>query len=249
MNLCPELKKNRTGDLLVFIVGAKADLHKHREVSSDHVRLSLHTWFPPPKPPSPPPSPNPSSFIRPRFTSLTSLTSSHSVPFLSPRTRTQSHSQSPPSTPALGQVTVHRSDSCSAVAPSRGVRPNLVRRNTAASVPSTALPLVQDEKDEHKHEFRFPKRPPALRLNSHLGHQNGMEQQLMSSTSEIVEEDDEVDDFEWGVERGMQLFEVSAKDDQGQCFRSIFDHTADPIQASESCLTHSSALSLSGEIS
>jgi hypothetical protein len=31
-------------------------------------------------------------------------------------------------------------------------------------------------------------------------------------------EDDELDDREWGLEKGMELFEVSAKDDTGMFF-------------------------------
>ena len=46
-----ELKKNCPPDLIIFIVGSKADLVHHRQVSSDLARLSLHNWFPPPKPP------------------------------------------------------------------------------------------------------------------------------------------------------------------------------------------------------
>ena len=54
-----ELKKNCSDDLIIFIVGAKADLQKHRKVTSDLARLRLHEWFPPPKPPTPPPPPPP----------------------------------------------------------------------------------------------------------------------------------------------------------------------------------------------
>ncbi|KAF9820969.1 hypothetical protein IEO21_00946 [Rhodonia placenta] len=75
-----ELKKNCSPDLIIYIVGSKADLHRQRQVTSDLARLSLHTWFPPPTPPSPPPPPPPSTFsyIRPRFTSFPSIRSAPS---------------------------------------------------------------------------------------------------------------------------------------------------------------------------
>src|SRR6266404_5653663 len=76
--LPPELKKNCPADLITYIVGSKADLSHLRQVSSDLARLSLHQWFPPPRPPPPPPPPpQPSAFsyIRPRFTSFTSIRS------------------------------------------------------------------------------------------------------------------------------------------------------------------------------
>ncbi|KAG8681980.1 hypothetical protein FRC09_017111, partial [Ceratobasidium sp. 395] len=87
---CAELKRNCDPDMLIFIVGAKADLaaHGQRAVTSDRARLALHTWFPPPPTvPSSTVTTAPSTpknesvydaYIRPR---LTSLASSRSVPF------------------------------------------------------------------------------------------------------------------------------------------------------------------------
>ncbi|EPQ59633.1 ras-domain-containing protein [Gloeophyllum trabeum ATCC 11539] len=100
-----ELKKNCTPDLLIYIVGAKADLKEKRQVTSDLARLQLHNWFPPPRPPSPPtPPPQPSTFsyIRPRFTSFTSA---RSVPLNSP-----SRAKSPPREPSYIDAPEERSE-------------------------------------------------------------------------------------------------------------------------------------------
>src|SRR6266498_4613702 len=42
-----ELKKNCPPELIIYIVGSKADLHRYRQVTPDLARLSLHNWFPP----------------------------------------------------------------------------------------------------------------------------------------------------------------------------------------------------------
>src|SRR5258706_1988737 len=74
-----ELRKNADfPELAIYIVGSKVDLRTQRQVTPDRARQALHRWFPPPRRPSPPPTPIPTpsqslaSYIRPRFTSITS---------------------------------------------------------------------------------------------------------------------------------------------------------------------------------
>ncbi|KAI9448545.1 P-loop containing nucleoside triphosphate hydrolase protein [Lactarius indigo] len=154
-----ELKKNCPADLITYIVGSKADLSHLRQVSSDLARLSLHQWFPPPRPPPPPPPPpQPSAFsyIRPRFTSFTSIRSA-------PLNMSSPAKASPPDS---------RSSSLD-TPPSRNGAAVLRRTQTAWDGRITTK--------------------------------------------------EETDEREWGLEKGMELFEVSAKDDSGisQLFDSL----------------------------
>lgn len=81
--ICLELRKNCDPDLLIYIVGSKADLTSARQITPDRVRATLAKWFP--SAPSPmshlPMRPanntnvnalNLNAYLRPRFTSLTS---------------------------------------------------------------------------------------------------------------------------------------------------------------------------------
>ena len=61
------------------------------------------------------------------------------------------------------------------------------------------------------------------RFSSHFGLRTGgvsYPETLDGSSNSFPEEDedDDSDDLEWGLERGMSLFEVSAKDDTGMSF-------------------------------
>ncbi|KAL1743924.1 P-loop containing nucleoside triphosphate hydrolase protein [Schizophyllum fasciatum] len=171
-----ELHKNCSPELIIYIVGAKADLQHCRQVTSDLARLSLHNWFPPPRPPSPPPPPPPStlSYIRPRFTSFPGL-------------------RSPPASPApLDRPRFH---------------------STAGLNRSKTLEAGQ---------------MPASRFGSHFGTAAGGWKELDSGSDSINEDEgntvvEERDEPEWGLTQGMQLFEVSAKDDTGieQLFESL----------------------------
>ena len=76
-----ELRKNCDPDLLIYIVGSKADLASSRQISPDRVRATLRKWFPPapavPGIPRATTTPNLTglnlnAYLRPRFTSLTS---------------------------------------------------------------------------------------------------------------------------------------------------------------------------------
>ena len=63
--------------------------------------------------------------------------------------------------------------------------------------------------------------PAASRFGSHFGLQLGggyIDAQDSGSSNSLPEEDeDTAEDEEWGLEKGMSLFEVSAKDDVGMC--------------------------------
>lgn len=81
-----ELRKNCDPDLLIYIVGSKADLTASRQITPDRVRATLRKWFPPAPVPTTSLMPgmpratttpnltglNLNAYLRPRFTSLTS---------------------------------------------------------------------------------------------------------------------------------------------------------------------------------
>lgn len=196
-------------------MGSKADLHKHRQVTSDLARLSLHTWFPPPKPPSPPPPPPPSTFsyIRPRFTSFPSI---RSAPATTPATKPASspletEPRIDPRTSAL------KRSHTSALTRPRAQSGGLGARTTTWN--SSAI------------------RPLPSRYESQFGYGNGGWNELADGSSNSLNEDeedemDESDGQEWGLNKGMELFEVSAKDDVGQY------HSTTPITGCINLLTH-----------
>lgn len=193
-----ELKKNCPPELIIYIVGSKADLHQHRQVTSDLARLSLHTWFPPPRPPTPPPPPPPPpstlSYIRPRFTSFTSI---RSVPLNNPPMKS-----SPPHSASYLDPAVSQSSHSSV----------LKRCNTGPGLPriKTTGPTMTRSKTEASRSLQS-------RFGSHFGRHAGGYDAADSSSNSINEdeEDLDVDDQEWGLHKGMELFEVSAKDDFG----------------------------------
>jgi hypothetical protein len=191
----PELKRNCSPDLIIYIVGSKADLHRHRQVTSDLARLSLHNWFPPPKlqpPPLPPPPPPPSSFsyIRPRFTSLTNIRSvpaplSTTPPWSSRETTTQIESSG-------------LKRSCTGVKRSRPETSVALTRSKSTTPASRAAPTGFTS------QYAFP-----------VGRRNEAEETSSNSINEEDEDMLDVESEEWGLRKGMELFEVSAKDDFG----------------------------------
>ncbi|CCM04800.1 uncharacterized protein FIBRA_06993 [Fibroporia radiculosa] len=195
-----ELKKNCSPDLIIYIVGSKADLNRHRQVTSDLARLSLHTWFPPPRPPSPPPAPTPSTFsyIRPRFTSFPSIRSAPAPvtkPPLSPSPETVQYSDP--------RATAMKRSHTTALTRPRAKSGSLL-------LPSTNLDSAV--------------RPPACRFETQSGYRAAGWHQVAEGSSNSMDEDDddtETDDQEWGLHKGMELFEVSAKDDLG--IQQLFD--------------------------
>jgi hypothetical protein len=205
-----ELKKNCPPELIIYIVGSKADLCHHRQVTPDLARLSLHNWFPPPRPPTPPPPPPPTtlSYIRPRFTSFPGIRS----PPATPPTTT-------PETPAYldlqpNRSGLARSKTSAQVRPRAAVASSLARANTTAT--STRTPQSS----------RF----------SHYGAQNGGWNDNGETSSNSINEDDEDaidadgEEREWGLSKGMELFEVSAKDDLGTWpMLSLFCYAPDAL--------------------
>lgn len=220
-----ELKKNCSSELIIYIVGSKADLHHQRQVTSDLARLSLHNWFPPPRPPSPPPPPPPPSstlsYIRPRFTSFTSI-----------RSAPLSNKSSPPHSAsyldsALCETPQHY---CTGV--------GFTRSKTTGShshYKPKAIALSRS------HTVAETSRLNQPRYGSHFGRYaaNGNDAADNSSNS-LVEEDDLEDDQEWGLERGMELFEVSAKDDLG--IQSLFDSLIAAIIERRDTIEHENEL-------
>ncbi|KAI0774348.1 P-loop containing nucleoside triphosphate hydrolase protein [Fomes fomentarius] len=199
-----ELKKNCDPDLIIYIVGAKADLQHHRQVTSDLARLSLHTWFPPPRKPPPPPPPPPSStfsYIRPRFTSFTSI---RSVPAL-----TTSKS---PLSPSPEPDPIYNDPRSSAIK----------RSNTSAYTRPRAK----------SGDLLLPRSNSVSPANpSRMGYRPGGWNEIGDGSSNSLPEDEEEeetsDEQEWGLAKGMELFEVSAKDDFG--IQHLFDSLIDAI--------------------
>ncbi|KAJ3758229.1 P-loop containing nucleoside triphosphate hydrolase protein [Lentinula raphanica] len=190
-----ELKKNCPPELIIYIVGSKADLHGYRQVTPDFARLSLHNWFPPPRPATPPPPPQPStlSYIRPRFTSFPGLRS----PPVSPPTSSPPKDSLPYLDPPTRNSGLNRSKSAAPARSRNNTPASLVRSNTTAIPP---------------------------RYGSHFGRQAGGYNELHDSCSNSIEEeeDEQEDEQEWGLTKDMELFEVSAKDDFG--IHTLFDH-------------------------
>ncbi|KAJ7781587.1 P-loop containing nucleoside triphosphate hydrolase protein [Mycena metata] len=209
-----ELKKNCQPELIIYIVGSKADLSPHRQVTSDLARLSLHNWFPPPRAPTPPPPPPPQlstlSYIRPRFTSFPGLRS--------PPVNTPTRTTPPPDTPAYLDLQANNNSNSNSSRQSA-----LSRSNTTAS--STRPPLASA--GSSRTTVSSTARQQS-RFGSHFGFQAGGWSELQDSSSNSLNEDDEnaaddaEDEREWGLSKGMELFEVSAKDDLG--IQNLFDH-------------------------
>jgi GTPase SAR1 family protein len=192
--LHPELKKNCPPELIIYIVGSKADLHHQRQVTSDLARLSLHNWFPPPRPPSPSPPPPPPqstlSYIRPRFTSFTSIRST-------PLNSTSAKSSPPHSTSYIDPA----------------ISDGLKRCNTSGGLPhlktTTGVNLNRSKTIESS-------RSTQSRFGSKFGRYAGGWNETTESSNNSLDEDEAEDGQEWGLHLGMELFEVSAKDDLGE---------------------------------
>ncbi|KAG5637316.1 hypothetical protein H0H81_005009 [Sphagnurus paluster] len=205
-----ELKKNCPPELIIYIVGSKADLSSSRAVTPDLARLSLHNWFPPPKPPTPPPPPPPPpstlSYIRPRFTSFPGLRSPPATP--PPIT---------PDTPAYLDLPPNRS---SALQRSKTAALNRPRQTGNAGVARSNTTAIS--------------RTPQSSRFSQYGPSSGSSWIDSNETSSnSINEDDEDDiggcaeEREWGLSKGMELFEVSAKDDLG--IQALFEHLISAI--------------------
>ena len=200
--------------LLIYVVGTKADLStKKRAISLDQARQKLHTWFPPPSArPTTPPPPPPSklstittittasglSYIRPRFTSLTSPLSAPAPP------RITALSPPSPSTPPLPRGNLLRAKSTSARIVPVGTRLNEDRPAGAwkSSRPGGGMrerrwsdAMMWDEAMRERED-------------------EDADAYLQGPTTDATSDDDDYDD-EWPLEKGMELFEVSAKTGKG----------------------------------
>ncbi|KAI0260523.1 P-loop containing nucleoside triphosphate hydrolase protein [Gloeopeniophorella convolvens] len=216
-----ELRKNCAAELLIYIVGAKADLAPHRQVSPDRARASLHHWFPPPAPP-PRPAPAPPSaagfaayaYIRPRFTSFTSVRTSPSSPHTPP---------SPESPPPLLQESPSRAGAA------------LRRAQTGLAGPGGAAAAPQLGRAKSVHAgVRVA--PPAWGEDAGPG----MDADGWSAVDDADADADGVDEREWGLAKGMELFEVSAKDDSGVA--QLFDGLIGAIVAARATIEHANEL-------
>lgn len=207
--------------MLIYIVGAKADLSAQRQVTSDLARLSLHNWFPPPRKPTPPPPPSTSlgSYIRPRFTSFPGLkspplTSSGAPASSSPPKNRGGHSGSGPTSPEAPAYldlppSTPSSSSSSAIRPPTALQRSRTNGHALPVRPRTANSLTRSNTTSTATTSRTPQ-------SSRFGFTGGYDNYENSSNS-IEEEDESGDDErEWGLSKGMELFEVSAKDDSGQ---------------------------------
>ncbi|PSS37330.1 hypothetical protein PHLCEN_2v807 [Hermanssonia centrifuga] len=204
-----ELKRNCSPDLIIYIVGSKADLQRYRQVTPDLARLSLHNWFPPPRPPSPPAPPPPLSstfaYMRPRFTSFTSM---RSVPITFP---------TKPLTPSCETDDSHDSRSSGITRSSTSAAYTRPRAKSGGALLQRANTTA------------IPPRPAQSRFGGHTGYGssgwNDVGDSSSNSRHSHQDEDEEdrydVDSREWGLEKGMELFEVSAKDDTG--IQDLFD--------------------------
>lgn len=196
-----ELKRNCSEDLIIFIVGAKADLQKHRQITHDLARLSLHNWFPPPRQPTPPPQPQPQpstfSYMRPRFTSFTSI---RSVPLSPPPLQKSSLSSS--------RDTDDSNDSRSSALTRSSTSPHYTRPRAKSGS------LLQPSRIHENSIIRS-----NSRLESRFGYgATGYSPVADSNSNDHAEDEDDEDEGSqdsWGLSKGMELFEVSAKDDVG----------------------------------
>ncbi|KAG6833611.1 hypothetical protein H0H87_004238 [Tephrocybe sp. NHM501043] len=209
-----ELKKNCPPELIIYIVGSKADLYRNRAVTPDLARLSLHNWFPPPKPPAPPPPPPPStlSYIRPRFTSFPGLRS----PPVTPTPIT-------PETPAYLDLPSNRSSGLQRNKTVAQTRP----RTGGGSSGSGSGGIAR------ANSMATSRTPQSSRFSLY-GPSSGSSwiDSGETSSNSINEDDEDAIDFEsedqeWGLSKGMELFEVSAKDDMG--IENLFENLISAI--------------------
>ena len=213
-----ELKRNHhapsNGDdppLIIYIVGAKADLAaKKREVSQEQARKSLHTWFPPP-PKEPPPSSKPSSsasssygrvgglsYIRPRFPSLTA-------------------------TPTAPPPKVDNSVAAAALnrAKSARVVPVGTRLNGDASAPGDWRRPTAGVRERRWSDAMMW--DDAMREEGYVS----LRANNTSTPGDDGNLDSANDEELYPLEKGMELFEVSAKDNAG--VQNLFAHLIDNI--------------------
>jgi hypothetical protein len=228
------LKRNCDPDLIIYIVGAKADLTHQRQVTQDLARVSLHNWFPPPPkpvPPAPPPqSASTFGYIRPRFTSITSLRSLSSVttavaaaPAPEPRHRQphHGHSQSasfarsppPPESPAAIAAAAHAERPSVLKEPAS---PGAPLKRTASTVPPGGRPRTGSVPMARAHSAGAASIMSPSRFGGGWAALAGGGDESGSNSLDEGDDTAEEDEGEWGLSKGMELFEASAKDGHGE---------------------------------
>ncbi|KAL4081998.1 P-loop containing nucleoside triphosphate hydrolase protein [Scleroderma yunnanense] len=224
-----ELKKNCSPELIIYIVGSKADLVHQRQVTSDLARLSLHNWFPPPRPPSPSPPPPPPastlSYIRPRFTSFTSI---RSVPLSNGPTKSSPPHSASYLDPAMCETSVSHHYSTGVGFP---------RSKTNGSCSQNKPKAIALSRS---HTVAETSRLSQPRYGSHFGRYAVNGNDVADNSSNSLIEDEDVEDEEWGLDKGMELFEVSAKDDLG--IQSLFDSLIAAIIERRDTIEHENEL-------
>ncbi|KAF8342035.1 P-loop containing nucleoside triphosphate hydrolase protein [Cantharellus anzutake] len=217
-----ELKHHHKPPLIIYVVGSKADLADkgERAVTLEYARKSLHTWYPP----TPKPGPNSSrisnstlkasSYIRPRFISLTtSLSTPAMTPLTSPPKDSHSSNGSPSSAPPLG-------------------RSRSARVSPAPSRPPEALPQPK-RLLAATHNRRWS---DAMMGDDAIREQNesddpstGISGSGRSYDTDVFDDSTSLEEIEelYPLEKGMELFEVSSKDDEG--VQALFAHLIDSI--------------------
>ncbi|KAG9125970.1 hypothetical protein FRC07_005378 [Ceratobasidium sp. 392] len=228
-----ELKRNCDPDLLIFIVGAKADLaaHGQRAVTSDRARLALHTWFPPPPTVSSstvttaPSTPKNESvydaYIRPR---LTSLASSRSVPFgfgSATMGAFGAASAGRVVSPGGGEVSSGASASSSSSGgrrrPGHGHSYSFAGRLEDEGYGGEELYNSGEERGRVRRRARSSGRELEVAAAEFVrSGANTWASRRGQSAEEVVIEDEDEEEGSWGLGKGMELREVSAKDDKGE---------------------------------
>jgi hypothetical protein len=232
-----ELKRNCDPDLLIYIVGAKADLalQGQRIVTPDRARLALHTWYPPPPPPPSTPSTVTTApgtpknegvydaYIRPR---LTSLASSRSAPFFASVSLGAFGAASAGRIVSPGSGEVSSSASASSTSSGGKRRPGHGYSHSYSYAGRLEDEGYGGEESSNSSEERGRVRRRAKSGGRELESAatefarygaNGWTLRRGHSAEEAVMEDDEKNDEEsWGLGKGMELREVSAKDGRGE---------------------------------
>ena len=204
--------------LLIYIIGAKVDLAEQgqRAVTLEYARKSLHTWYPPPARSELPSSSSHVStatvkttsglsYIRPRFTSLGS---SLSTPMTSPPRDSNVTNISPSSAPVLGRSRSARASPVHSRPPEGLPQPRRLPAGAQRRRWSDAMML--DDAIQEQNESDDPS--------------TGVSGSGRSYDTDVFDDNTSLEDIEeiYPLENGMEIFEVSSKDDEG--VQALFAH-------------------------
>lgn len=189
--------------LIIYVVGAKTDLGAtKRQISLQDARQSLHDWFPPPPKPPPNPPSKISSSASSTYGRVTGLA------YIRPRFTSLTTSPLPVSNPEPQPPSAALSRAKSA-----RVAPVGKRLNGDAASPG----------DWRRHAAGARER----RWSDAMMWDDAMREEgsgtLRSNGIHTTEDaDSEEEEEPWALEKGMELFEVSAKDNEG--VQNLFAH-------------------------